>query len=137
MILAARGLVCVWDLEVGRFPLSKKRDILIQYIPLSKISCSGIILLLFRQHWSAFYSRIKFTLTALVELVDAGDVIGTHHLGGPDDAVRVVLCNDGRLAVVGEGVSGSRHRRAVENNLVVQAQTLCGSSAVMKNRAPV
>lgn len=58
----------------------------------------------------------------MVELVDAGDVIGTHGLGGPDDAVRVVLCDDGRLAVDGEGVSGSRHRRAVENNLVVQAQ---------------
>lgn len=74
----------------------------------------------------SWYS-IKFSLTALVELVDAGDVIGAHHLGGADDAVRVVLCNDGGLAVDGEGVSGSRHRRAVENNLAVQAQTLCGS----------
>lgn len=73
----------------------------------------------------------------MVEFVDAGDVVGTHHLGGPNDAVRVVLCNDGRLAVDGEGVSESRHRCAVENNLVVQAQTLCGSFAVMRNRALV
>lgn len=41
-------------------------------------------------------------LTALVEPVDAGDVVGAH-LAGPQDSVRVILSNESRPAVSGEG----------------------------------
>lgn len=44
-------------------------------------------------------------LTALVEPVDAGDVVGAH-VAGPQDLVGVALGDEGRLAVLGEGVPG-------------------------------
>lgn len=48
---------------------------------------------------------IILSLTALVQLVDTGDVILAHLSGSSEVQVRIALSDDGWLAIFGEGVS--------------------------------
>lgn len=71
------------------------------------------------------YDLVHFSLTALVKLVDAGDVIGTHCCGTSEGKARIAPGNDGRLSVFGEGVTvGHKHNIFGITYIVVHTQTL-------------
>lgn len=55
-------------------------------------------------------SSVHCPLTALVKLVDAGDVVSAHEPSVAEGHVRILPGDDGLLPVFGEGVATGGHR---------------------------